>query len=111
MPHKPSRFMRSQEIAALLSPAGRRKYHYDVSVGKIQGAVRNPSGWGHTVSRVGFMAWLQANPQCRVEQSDIPSAAKKSQSAIEIPQHNSLRDENSPKEKSDERSSIGACPA
>lgn len=64
-----SRFMTTLEIVSMLSASGKRKFYYDASTGKIP-VTRNPSGWGFSVTRKDFAAWLEANPQCRAEQSE-----------------------------------------
>lgn len=98
-PRKQSRFIRAHEIFKLAPGLTPNQWYSLVARGRVPGVERREDGWGYLVPRKAFMRWLGSHPQFQ------------SAPAAEIPQHNSLSDESSPKEKSDERSSVRACPA
>lgn len=100
MPRSARSFIRSQEIAHLLTHAGRRKFYYACYRQKIEGAKQSPSRWGYIVPRRGFLKWLAENPNCRAESPSAPTSAV-----------NVHRDEPSSKEQSRENQSSGNHPA
>lgn len=66
----------SKEIGQRLNAKGRNLFYSHVWRNKIEGVTRHESGWGFSITRKGFEAWLREHPQAAAQPSEIESAVK-----------------------------------
>lgn len=86
MARRPSKFVRSAEVSSALSQKGRQLFYAHLAQSKVNGATRNPSGWGWVIPRKGFLAWIEQHQECRAVQPEPQVESEKELSEVAVQQ-------------------------